>query len=145
MARRLYHAILGMVAGVLLSVWIVPFVAAFYDVTAQNVWTRIWVGCLTFGGVVGLLFGLTKGAKEVKGQSRWGGLRVLFGGACGVVCGVALSFVGYLVEPGSIKSLAVTIPLGFFLGTIAGWASAYNMRAHDAKPRCENRNDGPPA
>jgi len=77
MWRKLYHAVLGVIAGVFLSVWVIPLASTvFWRRFDPKDWGRgvIAILCLVLGGVAGLVFGLRWGGYRLGGQAKRRGL-----------------------------------------------------------------------
>jgi len=115
MCRKLYHAVLGVIAGVFLSLWVIPFASAVYWLRCDpKDWGRggVAIFCLVLGGVAGLVFGL-----------RWGGYRLakrqaigaIVGAVAGVACGILIP-----VGSGMLTLVVFTVPMGLFLGILVG-------------------------
>jgi hypothetical protein len=120
MLRRVYRAVLGIVAGVFLSVWVAPFACAivgmFYSPEDRE---KPFVVAATISailcGLAGLVFGIRWGGYRLEGRSKRQGFAAIAGGIVGIPCGIVLAILS-----GFLKSVMFTVPGCFFLGILLG-------------------------
>jgi hypothetical protein len=118
--QRVYNAVLGIIAGVFLSVWVIPFACGicgmFYPPEErEKPFAVAAVTCVILCGLAGFVFGLRWGGYRLEGHSKRQGLAAITGGLLGIPCGILLA-----IPTGFLKSMMFTVPGCFFLGILLG-------------------------